>query len=168
MSDTEDIFARFPQRIGVSSQPGAKTYTVMPEFYAVHGRQPGSPAPSAVHLFNEGAIGVFKGSPDQDIRRSASDKISPVYSLVPGGSPAVPTGLVFIRFADGVAVEQRTEEIKHAGYEVAESLAYAPNAAWLRARSGSIPDALAGRDTLEKIADVESVEPQMLMEATRR
>ena len=163
-----DVFASFPQQIPVSSRPGAGTYKLMPGYYATHGKQPGPPARDAVHLFNEGAIAVFKGLPDQATVAAAPDKLSPVYALVPGGSPAVPTGLIFIRLADGIPIGKLKEEIRRAGYEVAESLAYAPNAAWLRARSGKIEDSLGGLKALEKLPDVESVEPQMLMESARR
>lgn len=163
-----DTFASFPRQILVSSRPGSQTYTLMPGYYAIHGQQPGTPAPDAAYLFNEGTIAVFKGSPDQATVAPAPDKLSPVYTLLPGGSPAVPTGLIFIRLEEGVPVGERKDKIKGAGYEVAESLAYAPNAAWLRARSGNIADALAGLKALEKLPDVESVEPQMLMESGRR
>lgn len=53
-------------------------------------------------------------------------------------------------------------------YELVESLAYAPQAAWLRAPAGDIADALAGLPRLEQLPDVENVEPQMLMESVRR
>lgn len=164
MGANKDIFASFPQQLRVSSRPGAQTYSLMPDYYAIHGQQPGQSAPDAAYLLNDATIAVFKGSPDA----AAPNKLSPVYTLVAGGSPAVPTGLVFIRFAEVVPVVERQEEIKKAGYEVTESLAYAPNAAWLRARSGNIAAALAGLEALEKLPDVESVEPQLLMESARR
>jgi len=163
-----DVFASFPQEFPVSSRPGAGTYNLMPGYYAIHEQQPGPAGRDAVHLFNEGAIAVFQGSPDQAKLAGAPEKLSPVYALVPGGSPAVPTGLIFIRLADGIPVSKLQEEIKDAGYEVAESLAYAPNAAWLRARSGTIEKALAGLKVLGNLPQVESVEPQMLMESARR
>lgn len=163
-----DILAKFPQKIEVSSRPGAQSYTLMPGYYALHGQPSGAGAPDPAYLLNEGQIAVFEGLPDQGTVASAPDKLSAAYSLTPGGSPAVPTGLVFIRFADGVKIGERTQEIKEAGFEVAETLAYAPNAAWLRARSGDIADALNGLRAVEKISNVESVEPQMLMETARR
>ncbi|MBC8029195.1 MAG: hypothetical protein H7Z16_03715 [Pyrinomonadaceae bacterium] len=163
-----DILAKFPPQIAVSSRPGAQTYTLMPGYYALHGQRSGTDVPAPAYVINEGKVGVFKGSPDPAIVTNAPDKVSPVYLLSPGGSPAVPTGLVFIRFTDGVEVGERLGEIKKAGYKVAETLAYAPNAAWLRAQSGNIADALAGLKALEKIPSVESVEPQMLMESARR
>lgn len=53
-------------------------------------------------------------------------------------------------------------------YELVESLAYAPQAAWLRAPSGDMADALAGLSRLEQLPDIENVEPQMLLESVRR
>lgn len=163
-----DIFASFPREISVNSRPGAKTYKLMPGYYAVHALQPGTPPPDAAYLFNEGTIGVFKGSPNQAGVAATRDNLSPVYALLAGGSPAVPTGLIFLRLAEGAPVAEYKEAIKGAGYVVAESLAYAPNAAWLRARSDNIADALTGVKALEELPDVESVEPQMLMENARR
>lgn len=163
-----DTFASFPKQIRVSSRPDAQRYAIMPGHYAVHGRQTGNPPADAAYVFNEGTVAVFKGGPSQAAADVAPGKLSPVYSLVPGGSPAVPTGMVFLRLADGVAIDERQKEIADAGYEVVERLAYAPNAAWLRAGSGDIADALAGLEALEKLPDVESIEPQMLMESARR
>jgi hypothetical protein len=92
----------------------------------------------------------------------------PVYGLEPSGLPAVPTGQVFIRFAEGIKAEERRQEINQAGYEIVQSLSYAPQAAWLRARSDDIADALAEISKLEQLPDVENVEPQMLKESARR
>ena len=86
-----------------------------------------------------------------------------IYRIHPGGSTAKPTGRVFIRFADAVNISERAGEIEKAGYEIAEKIAYAPNAGWLTERSGSVAKALAGIEKLESIKDVENVEPQMLM-----
>ncbi|MEH1949602.1 MAG: hypothetical protein V7K77_21990 [Nostoc sp.] len=65
-------------------------------------------------------------------------------------------------------MESQREVINRAGYEVTQSLAYAPHTAWLRAKSGKIVDAIAGISQLEAIANVENVEPQMLMERSLR
>ena len=163
-----DTVAKFPRKIEVSSRLGAQTYTLLPGYYAMHGKSAGNLATEAAYELNEGTITVFRGEPDQSKLETAGDKLTPVYALGQGGSPAVPTGLVFLRLADGATIDESTQEINEAGFEVAETLAYAPNAAWLRARSGDIADALNGLKALEKIPSVESVEPQMLMEAARR
>lgn len=94
-------------------------------------------------------------------RVEADDRV--VYTVQPGGSVAIPTGRIFIRFADGVNVADRTSDIENAGYKIAEKIDYAKNAAWLSEESGSIAKALAGIENLESIKGVENVEPQMLM-----
>lgn len=169
MSPNKELFSSYPQKIVVSIRQPSLTYTLLPSYYAVHDPKPDTPSQEdAAYLFNEGTIAVFQGTPDRSEGAGANVKLGPVYALQPGGAIAVPTGLVFMRFAEGTTVEKHLEEIKQAGYEVAESLSYAPHAAWLRARSGKMADALAHLDALEKIPEVQSVEPQMLMESARR
>ncbi|WP_375467748.1 hypothetical protein [uncultured Nostoc sp.] len=163
----KDYFSEYPEQIRVGSDRTAVSYTRKPGYYAIHYNQPKTVASGAVLQLNDGAMSttgyayaVFPGEPNQ----SEQGTLSPIYTLQPNGSLAVPTGLVFIRFAEGVDVESQREVINQAGYEVAQSLDYAPHAAWLRAQSGNIVDAIAGIPQLEAIPKVENIEPQMLME----
>ncbi|MEH2393575.1 MAG: hypothetical protein V7K21_18590 [Nostoc sp.] len=163
----KDYFSEYPEQIRVGSDAygglrlrTAVSYTRKPGYYAIHYNQPNTVASGAVLQLNDGAIAVFPGEPNQ----SEQGTLSPIYTLQPNGSLAVPTGLVFIRFAEGVDVESQREVINRVGYEVAQSLDYAPHAAWLRAQSGNIADAIAGIPQLEAIPKVENIEPQMLME----
>ncbi|WP_414572937.1 hypothetical protein [Nostoc sp. CCY 9925] len=156
----KDYFSEYPQQIRVGSDGSAVSYTRQPGYYAIHYNQPSTVAPGAIVQLNEGAIAIFPGEPNQ----SQKNTLSPIYTLEPNGSPAVPTGLVFIRFAKGVDVESQHEAINRSGYKVEQSLDYAPNAAWLRSQSGNIVDAIAGISRLEAIPNVENVELQMLME----
>ncbi|MBX9255505.1 hypothetical protein H1Q63_16450 [Desmonostoc muscorum CCALA 125] len=156
----KDYFSEYPQQIRVGSDASAVSYTRQPGYYAIHYNQPGTVAQGAILQLNEGAIAVFSGEPNQ----SQKNTLSPIYTLQSNGSFAVPSGLVFIRFAEGVDVESGREAIHQAGYEVEQSLDYAPNAAWLRPQSGNINDAIAGISQLEAIPNVENVELQMLME----
>ncbi|MEH1889357.1 MAG: hypothetical protein V7K92_07785 [Nostoc sp.] len=156
----KDYFSEYPEQIRVGSDRTAVSYTRKPGYYAIHYNQPKTVASGAVLQLNDGAIAVFPGEPN----RSEQGTLSPIYTLQPNGSLAVPTGLVFIRFAEGVDVESQREVINRVGYEVAQSLDYAPHAAWLRAQSGNIADAIAGIPQLEAIPKVENIEPQMLME----
>jgi hypothetical protein len=159
MSGT-DYFPEFPREIRFSAERSGVKFSRLDGWYAVLDRPAGEPAPGAAALLNEGAIAVFKGNPEGEAGRPG--RLSPVYELLPGGANAVPTGLVFIRFAEGDSAGAHEKEINRAGYEVAESLAYAPHAAWLRARSGSIADALNRLPELEKVPGVVNIEPQML------
>jgi hypothetical protein len=162
----QDLFSDYPGKVRAGTHSADASYERKTDYYAEHGRQPDASAPGAALFLNGGAIAVFQGKPAKDAVQPAA--LSPVYELYPGGSPAVPTGLVFLRFREGVDVASRQQEIKRAGYEVAQSPPFASNAAWLRARSGKIADALTGIPKLEALPDVENVEPQMLMESTTR
>jgi hypothetical protein len=168
----KNYFSEYPQQIRFGTEQSAVLYSRKPGYYAVHYKQPGTVAPGAVLQLNDGAIAVFQGEPDEPenaIRlASTTGTLGPIYTLQADGTLAVPTGLVFIRFVEGVEVELHREAIKQAGYEIAQSLSYAPQAAWLRAQSGNILDALVGISKLESIPNVENVEPQMLMERVQR
>lgn len=168
MSANKDVFAGYPTELRVGAGEKAQVYQRLPGYYAIHGAREDAGGPEPVQTFEDGDVALFKGEPDANHPAAGAGKLSPVYTLHPGGSMAVPTGQVFIRFADGVNVEERREEIETAGYKIAQKLDYAPNAAWLRASSGSIAEALSGIDKLQKLKDVENVEPQMLMHAPRR
>jgi len=128
------------------------------------------PSEDAITTLSEGGgvIEVFRRAAGERQPEAALGEVGPVYALQPGGTVAVPTGRVFIRFKEHVSVEDRLREIEQAGYEVAQRIGYAPHAAWLQARSNEIADALTGIPVLEKIADVENVEPQMLMQRANR
>lgn len=169
MASEKDPFSKFPSEIRSGTKRSAPVYTRLPDLYAVHGA-PASRLPSEVPILvmgeGEEHIEIFRGEAEK--QKNAAAQIGPVYTLRPDGPPAVPTGRVFIRFKEGVSVETRLGAIEQAGYQIAQSLDYAPHAAWLRARSGEIADALRQIPMLEQIADVENVEPQMLMRKANR
>jgi hypothetical protein len=75
---------------------------------------------------------------------------------------AVPTGRVFLRFAEGIAASDRKADVARAGYRIAALLDYADNAAWVESADGEIASALHGLDRLAAIAGVAHVEPQLL------
>jgi hypothetical protein len=171
MTPQQDRFVKYPHEFRRSTQRPSIVYTRLPDHYAVVYQQD-TEAPSSegvITTMNEdgGKIEVFRAE-DERKRTPSLGEIRPVYALEPGGTLAVPTGQVFIRFKEGVPVKERLREIQQADYEIAQTLEYAPHAAWLRARSGEIADALAGIQALEAIADVENVEPQMLMQRANR
>lgn len=168
----KNYFSEYPQQIRFGTEQSAVLYSRKSGYYAVHYKQSGTVAPGSVLQLNDGAIAVFQGEPDESenaIRlASTTGTLGPIYTLQTDGTLAVPTGLVFIRFVEGVEVESHRSAIKQAGYEIAQSLSYAPHAAWLHAQSGNILDALVGISKLEAIPNVENVEPQMLMERVQR
>ncbi len=94
--------------------------------------------------------------------------VMPVYRRGHGGGVVVPTGRVLVRFAEGDSADAHREELAAAGYELEQVLAYAPQAGWARATSGSIVDTLGHLDRLEALPGVENVEVQMVGEVARR
>ncbi|MGH7230328.1 MAG: hypothetical protein ACREJU_03105 [Nitrospiraceae bacterium] len=164
----KDPFFKYPHQVPASTARPGLLYDRLPGYYAVHGRPPHTPAEGAAYLFNEGAIAVFQGEPQERKDLSSSNTVSPVYALQPQGPPAVATGLVLVRFRESVSVETRRKDLDRAGYLIAQVLDYAPHAAWVRARSGEIVEALTGLSVLAKLPDVENVEPQMLIKSGRR
>jgi hypothetical protein len=164
--------ANYPAEVQVGHGAASAVYVRTADHYALLHQRPDEVPDDAVLTLEGGSIAVFRGKPRA--RRSRKEPatrpptVAPVYRLGADGPLAVPTGLVFARFAEGVPVESRREALERAGYEVVEIPSYAPHAAWLRARSGEIADALAATAALEKLPDMEGVEPQMLMHAARR
>ncbi len=100
---TKDPLSKFPQQFShsASSERTTTLYVRKPGYYAVHMvLQPGALAHAAVALFNEGAIAIFAASPTTDSgrgRRSAR-----LMCRSPAIRSAVPTGLIFVRFAEGM------------------------------------------------------------------
>jgi hypothetical protein len=170
MTSQQDEFSKYPQEVRSSTQRSSLIYTRLPDHYAVQREVGGPPSAGAFLTINEGAgqVVVIESQPafatDTDLREGGR----PVYKLEPGGGLALPTGQVFIRFKEGVKVEDHAEKIRSAGYEIAQGVSYAPHAAWLRPSSGDVADGLAKIPALEKIADVENVEPQMLQPRANR
>ena len=163
-----DLFSRFPTKFRASTERSSTWYVRFPGFFAVHDPVPASIVSSVAFVLNEGAIAVCRGEPDVATLPATRTTITPVYAPESAGPPAVPTGRVFVRFAENVPVDDRRDDLARAGYTVIQTLSYAPHAAWVRARDGDIAASLAGIAALEALPDVVNVEPQMLMKSQRR
>jgi hypothetical protein len=138
-----------------------------PDLYAVR-ETPDAATADAVAVIPDDAastFAVYKGAPPKD---QTGGDVGPVYSAGPGGPLAVPTGRVFVRLAPGVRADERRDQFEAAGFRIEKTLSYAPNAAWLCPSTGSVAEALPRLDELEKLPDVEHVEPQLLMERSLR
>jgi hypothetical protein len=103
------------------------------------------------------------GAPD-----SAEDADVPRYALSPGGTLGTPTGLVFLRLAEGLDVAAWADELAAAGYRIARRPEWAKNAAWVAATSGRVADALSGIERLAALPGVASVEAQLHSERGTR
>lgn len=163
MSLSDGPFHRFPRQISVGAS-NPVIYEQQAGFFALHGDP--LPTDRAIQVHASERIAILPGPPPASL--APEQAISPVYAPEGGGSLAVPTGKIFLRVMEEDTVEAHRAEWEGAGYILAERLDYAPQAAWLQARSGGIADALLGVSRLRKIAGVESVEPQLLMQRTQR
>jgi hypothetical protein len=160
--DAELMLALAPPELSHSTQQGDIAYTLARDVVAAHG--PIADRDAALrHDAHNVAI-----TPAREAPAGAGVIVGPVYRREPSGGFVIPTGMVLVRFADGDRAEHHRDEIAAAGFEIEQALSYAPQAAWVRARSGEIIDALRGLVALEQLPAVHNVEPQLLSEAARR
>lgn len=156
----------YPAELEVRSSEGqAMRYHLAPEFYARHSSTPLSPDDRLVQRLDEAFV-VFQGPAPSSAMADGS--IAAVYRAQPSGMLAVPTGRLWIRFAEGIDVEKKREAMAKAGFNVDEAPPWAKHAAWLRASSGKIADALVATQHLKALDGVEHVEPQMLVASARK
>lgn len=161
----QDNFADYPQQLQMGRGETMAVYRLRAGYYAVHYAQAGAERPGSVLQLNDGAIAVFAGSPDA---AQTTGTIGPVYELPTSGAIAVPTGMILIQFSPETTLESKRPAIQQAGYDIAETLSYAPHAGWVRSRSGNIADALQDIARLQAIPGVTELEPQLLMERIPR
>ncbi len=157
----EHLVARFPDELRVGTQQTG-SYVRVRDHVAVEGALPESLTDSRVGRLEAEDLTICSGDSELAAEGLLESLVSPVYQRSPGGSFAVPTGEIFVRLEKGARVEDHAAAFEDAGYVISRTLVYAPNAAWLRAGSGDLADALAGVGRLEALPGVENVEPQML------
>jgi len=143
----------FPKQLRASTQHPNIVYVRDDEHYAVHGR----PAVGRAVVLTEGesGIAIYEGHP-KDLEKN----VTAVYRN--DSALAVPTGRVLVRFAEGVDASEHAKTLAKAGYRIEQQLSYAPNAAWLCDTDNDIAGALCHIEDLEKMPDIENVEPQLL------
>ena len=161
-------FSEFPERIRASSERPHLSYVRLPEHYAIHGPLPAHLAPSVLLHLNDQSIAVYQGTPDERLMQDNSLAITPVYSLEPSGPPAVPTGLVFLRFKKGIKAEEQHQTLASMGYTITDIPLYALHTAWVRCKSGDIAAALTNLPSLETLSVVVNIEPQMITKRALR
>ena len=165
---TGDALSAFPRAIPHSTARPELTYRVVPGLFAVHGPLPDRLKAQLWLELEEGRMFVCRGDPEGALEAAPGATVVPVYALQPGGAPAVPTGRVFVRFAEGVRAEDRREEIERAGYRVVETVPYAPQAVWVESADGSIAAGLSCTPRLETLRDAVNVEPEILSKRVTR
>ena len=162
-----DGLTGFPRTLRVSTADPKAVYRRVPELIAIHERAVPPEGWEVVLTLDDPPILVCRGDAGA-LPSALRDSVTPVYALERRGSPAVPTGLVLVRFRDGIAATTCGEAMSRAGYQIHDLLPYAPSAAWVKAASGGIPASLRGIPALESLPDVVHVEPQMARRPVRR
>lgn len=154
--------SHFPADIAHSTDRSDVQYRINTEYFAL----PDDAASVGKPINEFDGYRVYRAA---DVRAGAAPSNAiPVYQTLPAGSLLVPTGAVFIRFAEGEDVNSRTRDIERAGYRIAEIPPYATHAAWVRAASGSVRDALLGVEKLAGLSGVENVAPQFVTQRKSR
>lgn len=165
---TSGHFPLFPDSVPASAERPSFTYRRVPGWFAVHGAPPSSLTLPVVFTLNEGAISVCRGEPPDPRALPPSLLITPVYSFQPGGRPAVPTGRIFIRFAEQIRADARRDALAQAGYRIVDLPSYAPQAAWVEPAEGGVAASLAGLARLQALTEIVNVEPEMLTQRVLR
>lgn len=163
-----DLFSSYPRQIKVSTQHSDRCYARLHDLYAVHGPIPSQCSAQIVSVIEEEKLVVCRGDPRQLPAPCDLPAVTPVYALESSDVPAVPSGLVLIRFSDHVEADEQRNILLQIGFVIDRVLPYAPQAAWVRSAKDDIAAALRGIAELETLPEVVNVEPQMLMQAARR
>ena len=161
-------FAEYPPELRSGTADGSVTYELRRDRYALHHNEPDEPPFGNAEIVlreDDRLIEIFSADTAPAMTKAS---LGPVYSKVPSGGLAVPTGLVFVRFRSGVSAAGKKRNIELAGYGIARLIEYAPEAVWLKHRSDDIAAALTYIPALQNIRDIENVEPQMLMQRANK
>jgi hypothetical protein len=160
----ERVIASSPRHLRVGPEGAGGSYELAPDLVATHGV---AASHTPVLTLEGGRISVERAErpPEADLDET---KVGPVYRQPIGGRLAVPTGRVFVRFAEGDRADAHRADLSSAGYDLEEVPSYAPHAAWVRPRSGRIVEGLAQLDRLRRLPALEYVEPEMITEVAPR
>jgi hypothetical protein len=160
--ELQALLAAAPRSLTLDTPAGRARYELAGDLIASHGVDH-DPAP-VLKLESEG-ISVGRAGA---ATRALASELGPVYRHVPGGTLAVPTGRVLVRFGEDDLAVDHEADLGRAGFQVEEVLAYAPQAAWVRAKGGGVVDALRGLERLAALTGLQHLEPQLIAEQDKR
>ncbi len=152
--------ASFPSHVRASSKTPKRVFVRRDDLYATSEARAKSLHNERRQVAHLDGMVLLKGSP------LPHEEAHAVYA--DGAMLAVPTGKVFVRFAEGEHAVDHAQDLQRAGYEIIEVPVYAPNAAWVRARDRDPASALSHLEDLEKLPGVENVEPEFISECGLR
>lgn len=163
-----DPLAAFPAKLRHSTSNPDVVYVRAPGFFARRGATPRGldDAPMMTLDADGDAIHVYRGvtpaAPRARSPEARDDRLLAVYARDASATAlAIPTGRVFVRFADALKAEAFSDKLRALGYRIVRTVSYAPNAAWLESVSGA-SEALKNIDKIESLAEVVNVEPQLI------
>ncbi|BCX05904.1 MAG: hypothetical protein KatS3mg053_3842 [Candidatus Roseilinea sp.] len=147
----------YPTRLRASTEHPEVIYTRARGYHAVK-NAPRAQTKRAVSALedDDSTYLILHGEP-----KTLDESVSAVYRG-DGGALYVPTGRVFVRLDEGARAEAYADAFRKLGFVIAQSLPYAPNAAWLEREDGDAAAALHSIGALEKLPQVRNVEPQLL------
>lgn len=147
----------YPTRLRASTEHPEVIYTRAKGYHAVRNapRAQATRAKSALED-DDSTYLILEGEP-----KTLSEDVSAVYRGT-GGALYVPTGRVFIRLDESARAEAHADAFRKLGFIIAQTLPYAPHAAWLEREDGDVAAALHSIGALEKLPHVCNVEPQLL------
>lgn len=154
-----DPLTAFPAQLKHSTEHPQRVYQRAADLYAVQEDEVVASAPAEQSLRTDDGhrVAIHRCAPGAAPRGAQA-----VYVEAAGGQRMVPSGRVFVRFADTVKAESRRALLLAAGFRITALPSYARHAAWLEADDRVAAHALAGVSRLEALPDVENVEPQWL------
>jgi hypothetical protein len=153
----------FPEIIRQSSRSDAATYTLSRDFIALEGVILDDTRDDVAYTFKGEGISVVR------IGINAIERelhILPVY--MSHSQWMVATGLVFVRFKEGVSAKSYEPAINKAAYVIDSIPGYAPHTAWLKNQSDDIGVSLHNIAKLAALPDLVHAEPQLLAAKTSR
>jgi len=163
-----DLLTAFPRTLRASTARPRVLYRRLPELIALHDRIEPPPGWEVVLTLEDPPILVCRCGTGALPRGIEDATLTPVYALTRRGALAIPSGLVLVRFREGIAPASCGDLLAREGFAIHLVLPYAPGAAWVKAVTGGIPASLRGIPALESLPDVVDVEPQMLKRSARR
>lgn len=165
--ETED-FTAFPRTLRASTAEPKALYRRLPELIAIHDHIDPPAGWEVILTLEDPPIVVCRGDTRTLPPALRQRTLTPVYALARRGAPAVPTGLVLVRFREGLAATACGDALSREGFTIHHPLPHAPSAAWVKASVGGIPASLRGIPRLESLPDVVNVEPQMVRQSVPR
>lgn len=133
------------------------------DYYALAGSIPTSVSANVICWLDQD-LAIVRGPPPSD--ETLNVNVLPVYTATTDSPPAVATGRVFVRLEQTEDARAYAPRIEALGFTIREVPVYAPNCAWLVARSGVAADALRRLGTLEHLPHVAKVEPELRRQMT--